>query len=944
MVKSLTFQKRTWWKNDDANGGAMKQAITECPPENRVIKSWTTKHGQMWTHLSPEALVKQIEKNHGIYEVITQFPHKLYFDIDRHLDGSETDTDTYLDQCLQNIKTFFPAGEWAVSGSITSEKQSYHITSDSYVIHNKDERDTVKIIVKKLGFDPKVYGNNQNMKCINQSKQDVRVQQIIRGDNFKSHLITCFLTDYPTPIQFDREDIIEEIQIVKAHKTFDIGVLPKLLIATPDDIRWDLITPLEVLGLLPCTKDHSFEYAHKVARFCFTNGIDVELFLSWIQKKRPVMTKEFISKWQYHFQQLHKFPPCSFESMKPILAYYYPDIKKDIHLRRFKALMDWPADIPQIKIDRLQQKHFYKDIPADANIFRPDGSVHLKYQYIPRAKATLISLGMGSGKTAQTIDYLQTHPQFCWIGHRQSLHKNTLQRIKDAGVSCVDYQTGTAKTKAAIFNEANALAICSGSLHYLKKDFPLVVIDEIESLLDSFMGEFQKDTKSARFETLCRLVNNAEKVILLDAFITKRSIHFLRAIDPEITMELLYNDVPINKSIIFHNSVSDCKEDDWDEIEDTKKVSIDKICNQLINGKKVFVFYPLKKDMGQVVEVIKQITGKKIIYYNADVDDSIKNTLNDVNSHWADYDCVITNQVITCGVNFDLERFDEVWMFLMGFVKPREAIQVSARIRKLKENTINVSFLGALKNQNCYIDDTKQMNNPVYSIVYNDALIEDKSPRRKTFEIFCTKAGYLMKKKDMRINKEICAEMDKLFNDVDVGFSYETIEDVDCGLIELLENKTMSQTATMYEKLCIQKYYFKRQFSDNADNETLSIAWNEKFIFFLNKLKFVCNDNNNIFKKIQTENKWNYVFPSEGKMKPVKISKELIDEIFTNYKFRTLTSSSSKNQIYREIVNTEFNKNVIITKHEGKHIEWYVSDEILENLERFTDLVVNHSV
>ena len=921
MVKTTTFQKRPWFKNDDANGGAMKQAINDCPADHRVVKSWTTKHGQMWSHMSPEALVKQIEKNHGIYEVITQFPHKLYFDIDRHLDGSETDTATYLDDCLRNIKTFFPVGEWAVSGSITPEKQSYHIISDSYVIHNKDERDIVKIIVKKLGFDAKVYGNNQNMKCINQSKQDGRVQQIIKGDNFKSHLITCFLTDYPTPIHFEQEDIVVEIEIAKSHKTFDIGVLPKLLIPTPDDIRWDTITPIEVLGLLPCTKDHPFEYAHKVARFCFTNGIGIEQFLSWIQQKRPVMTPEFITKWNYHFQQLHKFPPCSFESMKPILAYYYPDIKKDIHLRRFKTLMDWPSDVPQIKIERLGQEH-----------------------YNDECKASIFSLGMGSGKTAQTIDYLQTHPEFCWIGHRQSLHKNTLQRIKDAGVSCVDYQSGTAKTKASIYNQANALAICSGSLHYLEKDFPLVVIDEVESLFDSFMGEFQKDTKTKRFETLCRLVKNADKVILLDAFITKRTINFLRAIDSEMSMEIVYNDVPINKTIIFHNSVSDCKEDDWDEIEDTKKVSIDKICNQLLDGKKVFVFYPLKKDMAQVVEVIKQMTGKNVIYYNADVDDTIKNTLNDVNTHWAQYDCVITNQVITCGVNFDLEGFDEVWMFLMGFVKPREAIQVSARIRKLKEKRINVSFLGALKNQNCYIDDTKQVNNPIYSVVYNDALIEDKSPRRKTFEIFCTKAGYKMKKKDMRINKEICAEMDKLFNNVDVGFSYETIDDVDCGLIEILENKTMSQTATMYEKLCIQKYYFKRQYSDTADNETLSIAWNEKFIFFLNKLKSVCLETDNIFKKIQIENKWDTIFPSGGKMKQIKIGKELIDEIFKNYKFRTLTSSSSKNQIYREIVNTEFNKNVIITKHDGKNVEWYVADDILENIERFTDLVTNYSV
>jgi len=925
MVKSTTFQKRTWWKNDDTNGGAMKEAINRCPADQQVIKSWTTKNGQMWTFMPPEALVKQIEKNHGIYEVITRFPHKLYFDIDRHLDGTETDKDTYLDECIRNIKNYFPHGDWAVSGSITDKKQSYHIVSDSYVIHNTDERDIVKIIVKKLGFDAKVYGNNQNFKCINQSKQDGRVQEIIRNENFKAHLVTSFLTLYPTPIEFEQEEIKEQIQIEKSKKTFDIGTLPKLNRPTPENIKWDSLTAMEILGLLPCTKDHTFEYSHKVARFCFTNGLGIEDFLSWIQQKREVMTQEFITKWHYHFKNLHKFPPCSFESMKPILAYYYPDIKKDIHLRRFNSLFDIPANIPRIKIDSLNQSHYNDGV-----------------------KASILHLGMGSGKTAQTISYLETHPEFCWIGHRQSLHKNTLQRIKDSGVSCVDYQSGTSKTKATLYNDANALAICTGSLHYLadNKSFKNVVIDEIESVFDSFMGEFMKETKQKRFEIFCGLVKNSEKVILLDAFITNRTINFLRAIDPEMTMEIIYNDVPINKKIIFRNAVRDNTEDDWDEIEGKIEMSIDEICKQLESGEKVFVFYPYKKDMAEKVEAIKQRTGKQAIFYNADVDDAIKNTLNDVNTHWSEMDCVVTNQCITCGVNFDLERFDHVWLFLASFVKPRESIQVSARIRKLKSNSINVVYLNKMTNQDCYIDDTKKINNPVYSVVYRDALIEDKAPRRKAFEIFCSKAGYKMVKKEMIINREICGEMNKLFDSVSVGFSYETIDDIDFSVAEILENKVMGQSATMFDKLCLQKYYFKRQYSDNADTETMSIAWNEKFLFFLTKLKTIYRDDENVYKKIQTENKWETIFPPDGKMKSVKISKPVVDEIFTNYKFRNLTDTSSKTQILRHIMNTDFNKMIIVTKNsgEGNHVDWIVNTEISQHFERFIDLVVNFGV
>jgi hypothetical protein len=924
MVKTIQYQKLTWWKNDSP-GGAMKEAIANKLPLHIVVKSWTNKYGQIWTHLTPEHCLKLLEKNYGIYEVITSFPHKVYFDIDRHLNGTETDVDIFLDSCLKNIKEFFPIGDWAVSGSITEGvKQSYHIVSDSYVIHNKEERNIIQFIAKKLNFDSKVYSSNQNMKCINQSKLDGRVQKLLINDNFKAHCITSFINDYPTPITFENEEIKEEIQIEKSKKTFDIGTLPKLLFPTPENINWESLKPIDILGLLPCTKEHSFEYSHKIARFCFTNNLTIEHFLSWIKQKRNGLTQEFITKWEYHFKNIHKYPLCSIETIKPILAYYYPDIKKDIHLRKFKALFDYdlPSAFQYIKIDSLNQSHYNNNI-----------------------KYTVLNLGMGSGKTAQTIDYLKMHHNFCWIGHRQSLHKNTYQRICEANIECVDYLSGSSKTKATLFNEANALSICINSLHYLNsRDYPFltIVIDEIESLLDAFMGDFMKDKKNKNFEIFCNLIKNANKVILLDAFITNRTLNLIKAIDgKELAGELLYNEIPINKKIVFKTAQGNsacgqgahggipCSEDIFNEI---KQVSIDEICKSLENNKKVFIFYPYKKDMEQIAEVIKLRTNKKGLFYNADVDDAIKNTLNDVNTHWNEVDFVITNTCITCGVNFDLEGFDHVWIFLANFVKPREAIQVSARIRKLKTNTINVAFLGNLKNPNCYIDDTLQMNNKIYSIIYNDALVEDKAPRRKAFEIFCNKAGYKMVKESIIINKDICNEMTKLFDSVNVGFSFETIETISPARAENIENDVMGHIATMYDKLCLQKYYFVHEYIPETDIEKLAIIWNEKYLFFLNKLKLVLSDDHHIFKKIQLENKWGTIFPSD-KIKNLKLSPTVIEDIFTNYKFRTLTRSSLKNQIFREIMNKEFENNVIITKQDNsKHFDWYFNEELDEVL------------
>ena len=359
MVKEIKAFKLPFFKNNDANGGAMATAIKQCPQDHVVVKSWTADKGQLWGSVSTTQYLKLLEKNNGIYEVLHKYPHKLYFDIDRHLDGTETDTDTYLDDCITNIKAYFPEGNFAVSGSVTEKKQSYHVISDSYIIHNADERAVVKIIVKKLGYDTKVYGANQNMKSVNQSKMDGRVQGLITNDNIKAHSINCFLTDYPAPIAHSfPTDVKEEILIEKSIKKFDIGVLPKINMPVPEKINWERITALQVLELLPCTKDFSFEYSHKVARYCYANEITLPFFHSWIKQKRPVMTAEFIKKWEYHWANLHKFPPCSVESMKPILAYYYPDIMKNIHFRKFKNLFYLPDDIKKTKIERLDVTHY----------------------------------------------------------------------------------------------------------------------------------------------------------------------------------------------------------------------------------------------------------------------------------------------------------------------------------------------------------------------------------------------------------------------------------------------------------------------------------------------------------------------------------------------------------------------------------------------------------
>ena len=88
-------------------------------------------------------------------------------------------------------------------------------------------------------------------------------------------------------------------------------------------------------------------------------------------------------------------------------------------------------------------------------------------------------------------------------------------------------------------------------------------------------------------------------------------------------------------------------------------------------------------------------------------------------------------------------------------------------------------------------------------------------------------------------------------------------------------------------------------------------------------------DEHNIFNKIATENKLKSLFPVD--IKKTKLSKELKDDIFKQFSFKFITSSSGTNKILKEIYNTYFGKHIIKTKYDNdknQHVEYVIDEEV----------------
>jgi hypothetical protein len=101
------------------------------------------------------------------------------------------------------------------------------------------------------------------------------------------------------------------------------------------------------------------------------------------------------------------------------------------------------------------------------------------------------------------------------------------------------------------------------------------------------------------------------------------------------------------------------------------------------------------------------------------------------------------------------------------------------------------------------------------------------------------------------------------------------------------------------------------------------------------EMKKVFLNDNHIFNKIMKFNKLATVFPID--VKKVKISPEILDEIFTEFSFKFITKTSSSYKILKEIYNVYFGKNIIKTiydNNENQNIIYFI-DENVYNLYEF---------
>ena len=177
--------------------------------------------------------------------------------------------------------------------------------------------------------------------------------------------------------------------------------------------------------------------------------------------------------------------------------------------------------------------------------------------------------------------------------------------------------------------------------------------------------------------------------------------------------------------------------------------------------------------MADFANLLTEQTGKTGIYYNADVDDKVLKTLDDVNKNWIQHNFIITNTKITVGINLDVVYFDKVYAGIAGYNLCRDVIQATYRCRNLNENSINICFFDRTNTNFCFLNDQYQVDDClIYKNMTKDILIEKQAPLIGSLYHFCKKANYKICPTDKQISDELSTYINKMLADTEKFFIF----------------------------------------------------------------------------------------------------------------------------------------------------------------------------
>lgn len=746
------------------------------------IKVVHPKHGTGYISLDTFKVFKMTQKkNYYMSESVNVYPQKPFFVLDDLMT---------LDEIKAKTSKIFPGGNLSLSHV---NKSTYCIV-DNYFISSPQQK--AKLYVELNILFPVINEKQTKSAYVYLPNQHARNKppRKITGQAGTRQFITA-------GVECSKSPVLEDVD-----REFDILNYAGCHLKLDKDIDIMKLSRKELFQLLPKTNDMDKTFYDRMAKYARSLGLTVVSFNNLINEKKYYFTKEDYEKVEP--EHIHK------KTIINILSRWYPTIWSDRKVRQFQDLFDVK---PNVIIDRFDKSHIHKS-----------------------NKYLVSTLPMGSGKTTQTVNYLKENEDknILWLTPRRSLVNSTITKLRQEMKSEFSnyLEMMTAELKTERYKKSKMLINCE-SIHYTQKQkYEIVVIDEIETLFNTFYTTSTHKTNiNKNWQTLKQHIKNAGKVIILDAFITSKVIDFIKGVDPTEQITIIgTNKKPQERKIYtFKKNKS---------VDSNLRQWIGKIIEKVKEDKKVFIFYPYGTKSSTNYKNILEIQGmlqrampsKNILTYYGDQGAEREKELLDVNTYWKEADIVLCNSKITVGVNFDIcDWFDSVFLSVAGFSDARDVVQASYRLRNIKSNDIYLLWLSSWKPKYNYDGTIDYIKCPIFRNLQEQLFIEKTAPVQDAFKQFCSLCNYTFTDISPQVDKYLEKILDDIFTLKLNIANYENIRDTADGdgenmveCIKRIENRIFTSSSSLEDKLIYRKYHFKSLFIDGTPEDIIKDLWN----------------------------------------------------------------------------------------------------------------------
>jgi len=732
-IKSHDKYNTTWFYKNSKTTNKPSTVAIETAKKNghKFIVSRQVENNRLYSsYQTPEDAINTIQK-HGnlhLYEMITgDQPVNLFFDIE--FPANELDIKTALISLISFTKdimteTFgnmecFDDEDIYVSGSIGDgkienvdvRKASYHIvincnssfksmtdlkTFMNYFRFKLDQQNPANMFYMLKGnlkriVDFQVYGKNQNMKLPNQSKYGSnRVQEpIILNDDLQNHL--CGNYEDPEYLDFfDMSKIpdYEPIQKTKTQRSTVGGIrdyvssgnihadfVERECIPEDEPVSYKLKYIMNSIDNTDQDYNVWFGIACALKNCANTDKSGLNLFLKWASKSSKFDENECRTLWDRIEKRDKGYNKGTLISLAKRCNPRIQSKKKDFMSPLITTEIKFQTNIYNERWQRPYDLDRYSTIIAQSP--------------------------MGSGKTTQICEVIKNKGldmKILVLAPRRCFAKSIATEItKKSGLPFTCYLDIDKKKD---LSKEQYLVCQMESIHYLKADYDMIIADEITSCLTQFSSKQTMKGKlilvANSFENIWK---NATYKILSDAFINPKVIKFVENFEyikqpPTIDVAFAGHN-PYGHVIFMKNEYipeeRTCIQ--LPRIKIRKNLYEDNLKNQLIEslkkGKKcVFVVASQLKGKDYINDILRYVPNIKYKFYHSQNNHDVDDLLN-VNEAWYGLDLLMYTSTITVGVNFDLEYFDELYMYSSCKSSTvRDNFQSSMRVRYIKDKVM----------------------------------------------------------------------------------------------------------------------------------------------------------------------------------------------------------------------------------------------------------------